>query len=142
MSKEKFSKRLAPNLVILIITVLIWVPHTLPFFANIASMQILIAIFLAPLAIIGLVCGGFTGAALVRVTQTKIRSLLILASTEVACVIGCIIHEIVLVGYPLELCFDFCQEVSLATAFLSYFAAVTIFFIPAYCTALTYRQIN
>ena len=120
MSEEKFSRKLVPNLVILIVATIVWVPHTLPFFTDMASMQILFAIFLVPLAIIGLICAGFTGAAMVRATQAKIQSLLMLICIEVACVIGCIIHEIVLVGYPFELCFDFCQSVSLVTVVLSY----------------------
>lgn len=107
-----------------------------------ASLQIFISILLVPLAILGLVCARYTGAALARVIQVKIQSLLILVSIEIVCVIGCIIHEIVLVGYPLELCFDLCQDVSLATAILSYFIAVTVFFVPAYYNVLTHRQIN
>lgn len=142
MSKKKISGKLVPNLVAFVVATLIWAPHVLPLCVNMASMQILFAIFLAPLAIIGLICSGFTGAAMIRATQDKIQSLLILVGMEVACVIGCIIHEVVLVGYPLELCFDVCQNVSLATAIMSYFIVVTILFIPAYCTTLAYRRIS
>ncbi len=129
-------------MVVFVVATLIWVPHTLPFFTNMASVQILFAMFLVPLAIIGLICSGFTGAAMIRVTQNKLLSLLILMSMEVACVMGCIIHEVILIGYPFELCVDVCQSVSLATAIISYFITVTILFIPAYCTTLTYRRIS
>lgn len=142
MLREKFNRGFTPNLVILIIATLVWVPHTLPFFANMASMQIFFAIFLAPLAIVGVICAGFAGSAMVRATQAKIKSLSILIGLEVVCVIGCVIHEIILVGYPFKLCFDFCQSVSLATTIISYFIVATILFAPAYCAILFYRQIS
>ena len=94
-------------------------------------------VLLAPLALAGVICAFLTGKALANV---KPYSWLILLCIEIFCVVGCVLYEIMLVGYPLELCFDFCQKVGLDTAIFSYFIAVTILFVPAYCAAAIYLK--
>lgn len=144
--KKAISKPNVDSLIFFIFIVIIWVPHTLPFFANVASAQIFVAIFLAPLAIVGLFLAYNSGIALAKYNYGRVVKgnlflpYLILAAVHIGCVGGCLIRELNLVGYPFKLCFDFCQQIKMTTAVMAYSIVSTVLFLPAYCAIYRYRR--
>ncbi|MBR2641153.1 hypothetical protein IKD49_01675 [Candidatus Saccharibacteria bacterium] len=144
--KRVVSKPKIISLIFFIIIVVIWVPHTLPFFKNMASMQIIAAIFLAPLAIVGLFLSYNSGISLAkfdykRVTKGKLFVPYgILLIIHVLCIGACILHELILTGYPFKMCFDYCQQIEMPTAIMAYFIVSFVLFLPAYCAIYRYRK--
>jgi hypothetical protein len=144
--KKAISKPNVVSLIYFIIIVIIWVPHTLPIITNTASMQDIVAIFLAPLAIVGLFLAYNSGIALAKYNYGRVVKgnlflpYLILAAVHIGCVGGCLIRELNLVGYPFKLCFDFCQQIKMTTAVIAYSIVSTVLFLPAYCAIYRYRR--
>lgn len=144
--KRAVSKPKIISLIFFIIIVVIWVPHTLPFFTNTASAQIFIAIYLAPLAIVGLFLSYSSGISLAKFNYERVAKdelfvpYGILLIIHVTCVEICILQELIFAGYPFKACFDYCQQIEMLAAIMSYFMASSILFLPAYCAIYRYRK--
>ena len=144
--KKAISKPSIISLIFFIIIVIIWVPHTLPFFKNMASVQIFAAIFLAPLAIVGLFLAYNSGITIAKYNYNQVAKgnlflpYLILAAIHIGCIEGCLVHELILVGYPFKMCFDYCQQIEMITAVMAYSIVSTALFLPAYCAIYRYRR--
>lgn len=143
--KKAISKPNVVSLIFFIIIVIIWVPHTLPFFTT-ASAQIFVAILLAPLAIVGLFLAYNSGITLAKYNYGRVVKgnlflpYLILVAVHIGCVGGCLIRELNLVGYPFKLCFDSCYQIEMTTAIMAYSIVSTVLFLPAYCAICRYRR--
>ncbi len=129
MSKPKII-----SLAFFIIIVVIWVPHTLPFFKNMASLQIFAAIYLAPLAIVSLFLSYNSGISLAKFDYKRVAkgklfvpygTLLII---HILCIGACILHELILTGYPFKMCFDICQQIEMPTAIMAYSIVSSVLF--------------
>ena len=146
MPKKAISEPNVVSLIFFIIIVIIWVPHTLPFFTNTASMQVFAAIFLAPLAIVGLFLAYNSGIALAKYNYGRVVKsnlflpYLILVAVHIGCVGGCLIRELILVGYPFKMCFDHCYQIKMTTAVMAYSIVSTVLFLPAYYAIYRYRR--
>ena len=144
--KRAISKPSIVSLVLFVIIVIIWTPHTLPFFKNMASVQVIFAICLTPLAITGLFLAYNSGIALAKynynwvVRGNLFLPYFILATIHIGCIGGCLIHELILVGYPFKMCFDTCQQIDLTTAITAYLIVSTLLFLPAYYAIYRYRK--
>jgi hypothetical protein len=144
--KRAVSKPKIISLAFFIIIVVIWVPHTLPFFKNMASMQIFAAIFLAPLAIVGLFLSYDSGISLAKFYYRRVAKgklfvpYGILLIIHVLCIGACILHERILVGYPFKMCVDHCQQIEMPTAIMAYSIVSSVLFLPAYCAIYRYRK--
>ena len=144
--KRAVSKPKIISSIFFIIIVVIWVPHTLPFFENMASAQIFIAIFLAPLAIAGLFLSYNSGISLAKYNYEQVvKGKLfvpygILLIIHVLCIGACILHELMLAGYPFKMCFDFCQQIEMPAAIMAYSIVSSVLFLPAYCAIYRYRK--
>lgn len=144
--KRAVSKPKIISLIFFIIIVIIWVPHTLPFFKNMASVQIFVAIFLAPLAIAGLFLSYNSGISLAKFNYKRVAKgklfvpYGILLIIHVLCIGACILHELILVGYPFKMCFDYCQQIEMPTAITAYSIVSSVLFLPAYCAIYSYRK--
>ncbi len=131
--------------VLFIVIVILWVPHTLSFFTGMASVQGLLAILLAPLAIVGLFLAYNSGISLAKYNYSWVvngnlsRPFGILGTMHIACIVGCLFREVLLVGYPFKMCFDTCQQVSIIIAIAAYTIVTFIFFLPAYYGVQQYR---
>lgn len=144
--KRAVSKPKISSLIFFITIVVIWVPHTLPFFGDMASVQISAAILLAPLAIAGLFLSYDSGISLAKLNYKRVAEgklfapYGILLIIYVLCVGACILHELVLAGYPFKMCFDHCRQIEMPTAIMAYSIVSLIFFLPAYCAIYIYRK--
>lgn len=144
--KKAVSKPGVVSLIFFIIIVILWVPHTLPFFKNMASVQIFAAVFLAPLAIVGLFLAYDSGIALAKYNYDRVLEgnlflpYLILLAIHIGCIVGCLVHESILAGYPFKMCFDYCQQIEITTAVMAYSIVSTVLFLPAYCAIYRYRR--
>lgn len=144
--KKAISKSNIVSLIFFIIIVIIWVPYTLPIFTNTASTQVFAAIFLAPLAIVGLFLAYNSGIALAKYNYGRVVKgnlflpYLILVAVHIGCVGGCLIRELTLAGYPFKLCFDSCSQIKMTTAVMAYSIVSTVLFLPAYCAICRYRR--
>lgn len=144
--KKAVSKPGVVSLIFFIIIVILWAPHTLPFFKNMASVQIFAAVFLAPLAIVGLFLAYDSGIALAKYNYDRVLEgnlflpYLILLAIHIGCIVGCLVHESILAGYPFKMCFDYCQQIEITTAVMAYSIVSTVLFLPAYCAIYRYRR--
>lgn len=144
--KKAISEPNVVSLIFFIIIVIIWVPHTLPIFKNVASTQVFAAIFLAPLAIVGLFLAYNSGIALAKYNYGQVVKgnlflpYLILIAIHIGCVGGCLIRELNLAGYPFKMCFDSCYQIEMTTAVMAYSIVSTVLFLPAYCAIYRYRR--
>lgn len=144
--KKAVSKPGVVSLIFFIIIVILWVPHTLPFFKNMASVQIFAAVFLAPLAIVGLFLAYDSGIVLAKYNYDRVLEgnlflpYLILLAIHIGCIVGCLVHESILAGYPFKMCFDYCQQIEITTAVMAYSIVSTVLFLPAYCAIYRYRR--
>lgn len=131
-------------LVVLIVATIAYVPHTLPFLTNKASMQIIFTFMLGWVACLGIAFSYDAGLALAKLNHRLIKKgalivpILILFAIQLLCTAGCVLHEIYFTGYPIELCFDTCQRVELQAATTGYLAVSTVFFAPAYFALFRY----
>ena len=136
--KEIDARPKITSLTLFILIVVIWTPHTLPFFKNAASMQAFLAIILIPLPIIGLFLSYNAGLSLIKLSREQIAEnksftpSLMLLFIHIGCIVLCILHELVLTGYPIKLCFDSCEPINIFTVILAYSIVSTILFLPAY----------
>ena len=134
------------SLIFFIVIVIIWVPHTLPFFKNMASVQIFAAIFLAPLAIVRLSLSYDSGMSLAKFNYKRIMEgklflpYCILLIIHFLCIGACILHELILAGYPFKMCFDYCYQIEMPTAIIAYSIVSTVLFLPAYCAIYRYKK--
>ena len=132
--------------IFLILIIIIWVPHTLPLIKNGAGIQMLYAIILAPLAIIGLYLAFSSGLLLVKSNYNHIKKdkLLLpyikLIAIHLGCVGGCLFHEYILFGYPFRICVNTCQLVYLHEAAAFYLVVSAILLLPAYIAIFLYRK--
>lgn len=147
LPKRAFTKPSVLSIVFFILITIIWVPNTLPFFTNMASLQIFAAIFLAPLAVVALVFLSYnTGLSLAKYNYDKVKKgnlvfpYAILLVMHVLCILCCIVLEIILVGYPFGACFDTCQYIEMTTAIFAYSIVTTVLFLPAYYAIYRYYQ--
>ena len=144
--KKAYSKPGVACISFLIIIVVLWVPHTLPLFKNMASVQIFAMFAFLPLAIGGLFLSYYTGLSLAkfnfkRVARGKLHlPYLILFIIHIICIGLCIVHELALAGYPFKMCFDYCYEIEMPTAIIVYSIVSTIMFLPAYYAIYQYRR--
>ena len=144
--RKAITKPSAVSLIFFVIIVIIWVPHTLPFFKNMASVQIFAAFLLAPLAIVGLFLAYNSGVTLAKYNYSQVVKgnlflpYLILAAIHIGCIEGCLVHELILVGYPFKMCFDYCYQIEMSTAVMAYSIVSTVLFSPAYCAIYCYRR--
>ena len=144
--KKATSRPKIISLIFFIIIVVIWVPHTLPFFKNMASVQLFAAIFLAPLAIVGLFLSYNSGISLAKFNYERVAKgklfvpYGILLIIHVLCIGVCILNELILAGYPFRMCFDTCQYIEMPTAIMAYSIVSTVLFLPAYFAIYRYRR--
>lgn len=144
--KKATSKPIIISLIFFVAIVIIWVPHTLPLFSNIASMQLFVAFFLAPLAIAGLFLSYSSGISLAKFNYKRVAKgelflpYFILLIIQVLCIGACIMHEVALAGYPFKTCFSVCQEIKMPTAIVAYSIVSTVLFLPAYVGIYRYRE--
>ena len=109
-----------------------------------ASVQIFAAVFLAPLAIAGLFLAYDSGIALAKYNYDRVLEgnlflpYLILLAIHIGCIVGCLVHESILAGYPFKMCFDYCQQIEITTAVMAYSIVSTVLFLPAYCAIYRY----
>ena len=59
---------------------------------------------------------------------------------QIICVALCVGIEIILAGYPIKMCFDYCQTVEITEAITAYLLFSTILFLPAYYAAYRYSN--
>ena len=128
------------SIVLFILIVLIYVPNT-----AFAGVQFFVAIFLAPLPVIGLFLSLYFGISFAKLCYKWVSKgnlflpFLILLTIQCICIGICFCIEIVLTGYPIKSCFDTCDVMDTAVVIMRYYIATTILFLPAYCALLQYR---
>jgi hypothetical protein len=137
LPKRASTKPSIVAIVFLVIIVLALIPHTIALYTWKATVQVFLLIPLSPLVLPGLFCAYHTGLAIGKITYTKWHkefqsSILALAIMQLVCIILCIVAEIILAGFPVQLCFDWCQKVELIDVFMAYLLFSTVLFLPAY----------
>lgn len=128
-----------------ILILLVLTPNTVAFYTNKASIQALVLIFLSPLIIPELFCAYHTGLAVGKIARAKqhkelFAPFLALAVMQAICIALCVGIEIGIAGYPIELCFDWCQKVRIIDVVVSYLQFSTVLFLPAYYAAWRYHS--
>ena len=130
--------------VLLIVSIVLWVPNTLPFFTNKAGVQGIFLIILFPVAIIGSFCAYYSGLTIAKLSYGLTKKHYIfwsyfwLVIINVICTIICVLLEIALSGNPIQMCFDACTEVNISTAIICYSIFTTIILLPSYYAILRY----
>ena len=147
LPKRAYSKPSAFSVIaviLLVAIILIIGPLTLSFFTNYASMQSIGLLLYSPLIILGLFFSYYTGLTIGKIIVGKWRksffaAILVLVIMQITCIVLCVLIEIAYVGYPIRLCFDVCQDVSLLTTIASYTLFVVLMFVPAFYALYRYR---
>ena len=141
--KKAISEPDIVSSIFFIIIVLVYVPNTL-----FESGQILFAFYLAPLAIVGLFLAENSGLALAKYNYNRVIGgnlflpYLILVIIHIACICGCLVSELALIGYPIKACLDSCIEtdITVTDLLVRYCIASAVLFLPAYCAIYQYRR--
>ena len=127
-----------------IISIIIWVPHTLPFFANTHGVQTIFAIILLPIGIASFFCAYHFGLTIAKLSYGITKKHYIfwayfwLIVVNIVCIIICFIIEIILAGNPIQMCFDYCAEVKISTAVICYITVTTIILLSGYFAIARY----
>ena len=144
--KRAISRPKTGSLKGLIVIVLIWVPHTLPLLMNMAALQLIFMMVLAPLAIVGLFLSYNAGLSAAKQNYEQVskgelsKTYWKLIAIQLLCVVGCLVIEEMLTGYPYKMCFDTCLRVKLFDAIIAYLKVTTVMFIPAYYSIYRYKR--
>ena len=140
--EERYKSAPKPMWIILpVIISALYVPNLLPIIKNMAGIQVLIAIFLAPLYLLGLWVTYFTGLTLMKYKYPNTRSAIFyVLLLIILCAIICTMVEVLSGGYPIKMCFDFCQNVEITDAILCYFLANLVMFVPAFIGIIKYKN--
>lgn len=142
--KRAFTKPSIAAVVIFILIVFLLVPSTLPLFTNKASAQLLVVTFFSPFLVIpGLPCSYYSGLALAKIIRHKtggglLASFSAMLVSHIVCIAICIGIEVVIAGYPFQMCFDVCQKVEMPAAMAAYSLFSTLLFLPAYYALFRY----
>lgn len=129
------------SIVVLLIATILYVPNVLPFLTNSGSIQIFIAAFLLPLALAAFAAAHFAGLYLAKKYQPA-AAYAVVAAMHIVCISGSLLLEMILTGNPIKLCSAGCREIDLTTALACYALAVTVIFVPAYCSIIRYNNKN
>lgn len=145
LPKRAFTEPSVAAVVIFIIILLVLVPNTAALHTNRASVQILILIFLSPLALPGFFCAYHTGLAIGKVIYKKWHkglsaSFLATIIMQLACIALCFGIETAFAGYPIQVCFDSCHKIATGDVIISYLIFSTILFLPAYYALFRYNS--
>ena len=136
--KSITKKPSALAVVLSIISVVIWVPHTLPFFTNVHGVQTIYAIALLPIGIASFFFAYYSGLTIAKLSYGIAKKHYMFWAyfwqivINVVCIIICTILEITLAGNPIKMCFDICAEVKISTAIICYCIFTTIILLPSY----------
>ena len=120
--------------VLSIISIVVWVPHTLPF----GGVQTIYAIALLPIGIASFFFSYYSGLTIAKLSYGIAKKHYMFwayfwqIAINIICIIICFIIEIALAGNPIQACFDYCKEVKTSTAIIYYSTITTIILLPGY----------
>lgn len=129
--------------VLSIVSIIVWAPHTLPFFANTHGIQTIYAVVLLPIGIISFFSSYYSGLTIAKLSYGIAKNYKFWAYfwqilINITCIITCFIIEVVLAGNPIQMCFDYCFEINISTAIICYSIVTTIILLPGYFSIQRY----
>ncbi len=142
--KNILKRPSALTVIFSIITIVIWVPHTLPFFVNAHGIQTIFTIILLPIGIASFFFAYYSGLTIAKLSYGIAKKRYIfwayfwLIIVNIICIMACFIIEVTLAGNPIQMCFDYCTEIKTSTAIACYITITTIVLLPSYFAIARY----